>query len=91
MDTLHLNSRGDAGPYTLAALGLAKSARLPNAILQFSVEKVRAMFPHTPLTNIEKHLPRVLAALAARPAHAADGPRHHPCQNRPIKIAIPYG
>lgn len=57
---------GIAGPRTLAALGLADSPALPDALPFVSVQLVSHMFPMTPLGNIKQNLPPVLQALGAR-------------------------
>jgi len=54
---------GIAGPRTLTALGLTDDDTLPSVIPQVTVDRVSAMFPHTPRRNIEKYLPDVLTAL----------------------------
>jgi peptidoglycan L-alanyl-D-glutamate endopeptidase CwlK len=56
---------GIAGPRTLAALKLAKSAQLPSAIPGFTPRVVSEMFPFTPVDNIKRNLPPVLKALKA--------------------------
>ena len=59
-------SDGVAGPRTLAALGVAKSAELANALPQMTVQIASAMFPSTPVGNIKTNLPFVLEALDRR-------------------------
>lgn len=54
---------GIAGPRTLKALGLARSARLAPALDRFTVQVVARMFVSAPLGNIRTHLPTVLHAL----------------------------
>lgn len=54
---------GIAGPRTQVALGLAADDTLPSAIPAVSVQVVSQMFPATPIGNIKKSLPTVLAAL----------------------------
>ncbi|MBM3644487.1 MAG: peptidoglycan-binding protein [Alphaproteobacteria bacterium] len=56
---------GVAGPRTQSALGLTKSAKLPDATPRGTVQIATQMFPFTPLGNIKRHLPEVLAALKA--------------------------
>lgn len=56
---------GIAGPRTLCRLGLAQSPALPDALAFMSVQVVSSMFPATPLGNIKRSLPPVLAALDA--------------------------
>jgi putative chitinase len=56
---------GKAGPQTLTALDLEvlDNDQRSDATSQFTVGIVSDMFPATPLGNIKKHLPSVLAAL----------------------------
>lgn len=61
---------GIAGPRTLHALQLAKSARLPSAIERFTLQVVARMFGAAPLGNLRVHLPVVLGAM--RDAGLAD-------------------
>ena len=59
-----LPTDGIAGPGTEAALGLitpAVSVAVP--IADVTVDLVSALFPGTPITNIQTHLPNVLGAL----------------------------
>lgn len=54
---------GIAGPRTFAALGLAKSSKLPSVVNQVTSTLVSKMFPFAPVDNIKKYLPSVLKAL----------------------------
>lgn len=54
---------GIAGPKTLAALGLKGEVDSDSTLRVFTVNIVSRMFPHTPLDNINTHLPLVLSAL----------------------------
>jgi putative chitinase len=54
---------GIAGPRTLARLGLAESDALPSVILRVTPRLASEMFPFTPIDNIKRNLPSVLAAL----------------------------
>ena len=54
---------GVAGPRTQGVLGLVTDTRLPSVLPSVTVPMVATMFPHTPVENIEAHLPFVLAAL----------------------------
>ena len=56
---------GVVGPRTAAALGLAEPPQIISVIPAVSVAVVSKMFPVTPVTNIEMHLPTVLQALVA--------------------------
>ncbi|MDW8354565.1 MAG: peptidoglycan-binding protein [Bryobacterales bacterium] len=54
---------GVVGPRTARALGLAFRIELRPVLPHVTVEVVSRMFPATPLDNIKRHLPVVLAAL----------------------------
>lgn len=62
-----LTADGVVGPQTAAALRAMppQTGPRPQAATSISIEAVRAMFPDTPLLNIQTHLPRVLLALQA--------------------------
>lgn len=57
---------GIAGPRTQAALGLAESPALPDALPAVTVQLASSLFPMTPIGNIRANLPPVKAALAGR-------------------------
>ena len=56
---------GIVGSQTLSVLGMdvTKNDKRPDATAQFTVDVVSDMFPVTPIGNIKKHLPLILAAL----------------------------
>jgi peptidoglycan L-alanyl-D-glutamate endopeptidase CwlK len=54
---------GVVGGKTWAALGLPGEIETPNIIAGVTVAAVSRMFPHTPVGNIKRNLPPVLAAL----------------------------
>jgi peptidoglycan L-alanyl-D-glutamate endopeptidase CwlK len=54
---------GIAGPRTLGALGLASDIRLPSVIPYITLSLVTALFPHTPVQNLQTYMPHVLQAL----------------------------
>ncbi|MHB8666513.1 MAG: peptidoglycan-binding protein [Burkholderiales bacterium] len=56
---------GVAGARTLAALRGSAAAPLASVLGQISTTVVSKLFPHTPLANIKRNLPFVLAALDA--------------------------
>ncbi|TKC88713.1 peptidoglycan-binding protein [Trinickia terrae] len=64
-----LSADGVVGPQTAAALRAVPrpptTGSQPQAAPNIPIEAVRAMFPDTPLANIQTHLPRVLLALQA--------------------------
>jgi peptidoglycan L-alanyl-D-glutamate endopeptidase CwlK len=55
---------GEAGPRTLAALGLADDDSLPSVIPGVTTQAVSRMFPFTPIGNIKANLPPALDGLA---------------------------
>ncbi len=54
---------GIVGPRTAFALALVKEPIIPSVLGGVSVEVVSEMFPGAPVSNIERYLPTVLAAL----------------------------
>jgi len=54
---------GIAGPKTQIALGLTDEAEGIDLLAKFTVEKVKLMFPQTPVKNITNNLPYVLDGL----------------------------
>jgi peptidoglycan L-alanyl-D-glutamate endopeptidase CwlK len=60
---------GIVGPRTAGILGRGKPGKLPSALKQATPAVVSTMFPHTPLGNIKRNLPHVLAALGKSGLH----------------------
>lgn len=54
---------GIAGPKTQAALGLIEKPAITDELSKFTVEKVKLMFPYTPIKNIKSNLPYVTEGL----------------------------
>ena len=54
---------GIAGPRTLAALHQTPAPPLPSVLDRMTPAAVSRMFPHTPMGNISRNLPHVLASL----------------------------
>lgn len=54
---------GNAGPRTLAELGLVEDSNLPSVVNKVTATMVSKMFPYAPVDNIKKYLPSVLKAL----------------------------
>jgi putative chitinase len=54
---------GIAGPKTQTALGLVEKPEITDELSKFTIEKVKQMFPSTPVKNIKANLPFVLNGL----------------------------
>lgn len=54
---------GIAGPKTLSALGLTEDLEIKDALSKFTVEKVKQMFPQTPVKNITNNLAYIMEGL----------------------------